>query len=43
MVALDADVTARHIVAVITALVRGEPEPPAPPTGGASIVDRESV
>ena len=43
MVAVDADVTARHIVAVVTALVRGDPEPPVPPTGGASIVDRESV
>ncbi|MDO4918895.1 LacI family DNA-binding transcriptional regulator [Kocuria sp.] len=43
MVALDADVTARYTVAVITALVRDAPPPEAPATGGASIVDRGSV
>ena len=43
MVALDADVTARYTVDVITALVAERPLPAAPATGGASIVDRGSV
>ena len=43
MVALDADVTARYTVDVITALVAERPLPGAPATGGASIVDRGSV
>ncbi|WP_233542702.1 LacI family DNA-binding transcriptional regulator [Kocuria tytonis] len=43
MVALDTDVTARYIVAVITALVQGAPAPRLPATAGASIVDRDSV
>lgn len=43
MVALDADITARYIVDVITALVRRASPPPVPCMGGASIVDRDSV
>ena len=43
MVALDPEVTAQYIVSAVTALVRDEPAPPGPPTGGASIVERESV
>ncbi|WP_368844331.1 LacI family DNA-binding transcriptional regulator [Kocuria sp. CPCC 204721] len=43
MVALDPEVTARHIVAVINALVRDEPAPSPPDTAGAFTVDRDSV
>lgn len=43
MVALNADITARYIVDVITSLVRGAPAPPTPRMSGASIVDRDSV
>lgn len=43
MVALDPEITARYIVDVVTALVAGTPTPPAPASGGAVLVDRESV
>ena len=43
MVSLDADVTARYTVALVSALVADRPLPDAPATGGASIVDRGSV
>ena len=43
MVALDADVTARYIVAVVTAFVAERTPPDPPATAGASIVDRGSV